>query len=485
MASISGSGLDVSSIVSSLMSLEQEPLDALNSKKSTYSSKSTVLSDFRSELTTLRTTLRNLADAITDPFKAKTVATSDNSVATATTTSKAIASQHTISVQQLAKNHTMLSNTVVASDTSLASALGEGEKVFSVTINGTATEVTVDVAAGDTNEEIMRNVASALNDAFDAVEYDEEEEEDEESNRVNASYVADTSSTGKLVFTSKLTGLENKMQLADVSGGLLAALGIDNESVAYNESSGTGGYLYEDSKLDAKIVFNGISITRASNEIDDVVDGLTINLVNTQDSEDTAVSLTVKADYDSIKASVESFISAYNKTLSYVRAKTEVTSDSRGILADNLTFRSLTSDLRAAVTSAVSGSAAAGFKQLSEIGITTDSNGALTISDSSALQKAISSKSEAVSSLFRGTGGVLERMQSLLSPFLGADGYIDSSVRTNGSQITAVDEAIERMETRLEKRRTFLTQQYTRLNEVISSYNSTVSMVQQIQSYLS
>jgi len=485
MASISGTGLDVSSIVSSLMSLEQEPLDKLNTKKSTYNSKSTVLTDFRSQLTTLRSTLRKLADAINDPFKAKTVATSDNSVATATTTSKALASQHTISVQQLAKNHTMLSNTFVASDTSLASSLGAGEKTFSVTLNGTATEVSVEIEAGDTNQEIMKKVASALNDAFDLVEYENENELDEdEINRVNASYIADTSSTGKLVFTSKLTGLENKMELADVSGGLLAALGIDNESVAYNESAGTGGYLYEDSLLDAKIIFDGISITRASNEIDDIVDGLTIDLVNTQKTGDAAVSLTVKADYESIKASIESFISVYNTTLNYVRAKTAVTSDSRGILADNLTFRSLVSDLRAAASGAVSGEAAAAFKQLSEIGITADSTGALSISDTSALQKAISSKSESVSALFRGEGGILERMQDLLEPFLGADGYIDSSVRTNSSQIKTVDEAIKRMEARLEKRKEFLTNQYTQLNEVISSYNSTVSMVQQIQSYL-
>jgi flagellar hook-associated protein 2 len=52
-----GSGLDVKTIVSSLMAAEQKPLNSLNSQKSQYSTKLSSFGSFKNNLAQYQTTL--------------------------------------------------------------------------------------------------------------------------------------------------------------------------------------------------------------------------------------------------------------------------------------------------------------------------------------------------------------------------------------------------------------------------------------------
>lgn len=472
--SISGTGLDVRGIVSQLMQYERQPLYRLQSKQTALNTKKAVYTDLRAKLSTLRSESRALTDALTDPFTAKTVDSSATAVLTATAGSSATASQHSIFVDQLAQSHTMVSDQLTSSGTDIVSAVGAGTMEFTVTVDGEDVAVQVDVAADDTDEDVLANMVAAINDAF----YDAELDHD-----VIASVVDDTTSTSKLVLRSEDTGSDYMMTLADTTGSLLSAIGIDNEAVAATDT--TGGYIYAESALDAKFTLDGIDIVRNSNSVDDVLDDVTLNLLDAQDAEDSAVTLTISVDVASVKASVQGFLDDYNSALTYLRAKTAVSDGVRGDLADDISYRSLVLSIRTAVINQVTGADADDVSMLSEIGITAAADGTLSITDASDFEDAVAADPTAISNLFRDDDGVAQRVEDLLDPFLNANGLIDSSGSILGSQMSTLDEQIERMQDRMESREALLIKQYSKLNEVISSYQSQMSLIQQIQSLYS
>jgi len=67
---------------------------------------------------------------------------------------------------------------------------------------------------------------------------------------------------------------------------------------------------------DAQITLDGVTITRSTNQITDVITGVTLNLL---DSDDTAqITLNIDRDYDGIKSKISDFVSAYNDVTTYI-----------------------------------------------------------------------------------------------------------------------------------------------------------------------
>jgi len=470
--STAGTGLDVRGIVRQLMQIESRPLNTLEKRKSDLGVRTAVLTDLGGKLDALRDEARTLTDPLVDPFGAKTVTSSLATVATATAGSTAVAQQHSLFVTQLARSHTMVSDQVTSAGTEISAALGAGDQTFSVTVDGVATPVTVTIGAGETNETVLQNMVTAINFAFVSV-----------TDKISASLVEDTSTTSKLVLTSTETGLDYKMTLADTSGTLLSQIGIDNEAVA--ATGATGGYIYADSVLDAQFTLDGIDIVRSKNAVDDVLTGVTLNLVDAQDGGDSAITLTIAADVESVKTTIQDFLDDFNSALTYLRAKTVTNESERGPLADDFTYRNLALSMRTDATSSVTGVSAGSVEILSQIGITSAADGTLSISEVSDLEDAIAADPAGISDLFRLTDGVAQRIEDLLDPFVNADGFLDRNKSSIQSQAVTVDESIERMQERLDSREAYLMDQYTRLSQVINQFQAQMNLIRQIQSYLS
>ena len=69
---------------------------------------------------------------------------------------------------------------------------------------------------------------------------------------------------------------------------------------------------------DATLLIDGVQITSASNTVDDVIAGITLNLLNENDT--TTVTLNVDRDIDSIKSNIEDFVSKYNEAINYIES---------------------------------------------------------------------------------------------------------------------------------------------------------------------
>lgn len=103
------------SLISSMMTIERQPLDRLTTQQSTLSSKKNIYTDFKTKLDTLLTSVKtvNPADAFYSFSPGRKVTTSSNTtgttIATAAASSTAVPGTYTLSEISLAKSHSVMS----------------------------------------------------------------------------------------------------------------------------------------------------------------------------------------------------------------------------------------------------------------------------------------------------------------------------------------------------------------------------------------
>ena len=455
------------SLIAQLMTIERQPIYKLEAKKDDLETLTGIYTDVKTKLTALRSVAEDIIDPLASDLDTRSVASADATVVTATATASAALGSHSIFVTQLAKHHTMVTDQITSAGTDLRTTLGVGDQTFSITVNGTATEVTVTIDADDTNEDILAATASAINTAMADV-----------TDGVTASAFSDTSSTSKLVLRSDSTGTDYKMDLDDVSGNLLNKLGIDSETTAANDTK--GGYIYADAELDAIFELDGVSITRCSNIVDDVLTGVTFTLSSHQESGDEAVDVTVSRDTSVIRETVEDFIEKYNDALGYLQSKTAV--DSTGVrqpLSNEYIYRSLIGSMRTIVGGSFS-TGSTDITMLSHLGIEIDSTGQLSLSDTDEFDDAMDTDAAAVIELFKGASGLATQIDDLLQPFVETGGYIDNNKTNVSDKIDSIDESIERLEERMTKKEARYIAQYSQLQETMALLSAQQSFITSI-----
>jgi flagellar hook-associated protein 2 len=104
-----GSGLDISGIISKLMSVEQQPLSLLNNKEASFQSKISALGSLQGAVSTLNTAVAALVPsanqtAITK-FTTYKASVADSSVASASADSTSVTGSYSLSVDQIATTH--------------------------------------------------------------------------------------------------------------------------------------------------------------------------------------------------------------------------------------------------------------------------------------------------------------------------------------------------------------------------------------------
>jgi len=461
MATLTGlnSQSSIYSLISQMHQIYMQPVRRVQARQDDLETLKGVYTDVKTKLTALRSVATDLADTISRPLEARAVTSSDTDVITATATTDATLAVHQVKVNQLAKNSTMVSDQKTSAATSIVTALGAGDYTFTITAGSLSEQITVTIAADDTDQDVITNVAYAINSAFG-----------DETYPVTALALDDTSTTTKLVVKSGQTGLDNKLTLTDNTGALLAQLGIDDESVAATDT--TGGYIYADSALDADIVVDGVSVERGDNVLDDVITGVTLTLLNAQAEADAAVDLTVAADTDAIKSEINDFIEKYNDAVNYLSSKTATDPDTglRSALSGQYLYRNLLTNIRTTVAD----TAATGdsdIQMLAQIGITQANDGTLSISDETELDDALSANMTAVAAIFNAADGIANVIDNLLEPFTQTGGYLDTASTNTTSRIDALDEQIERLEDHAAQKESRLIQQYSKLQEVTALFS--------------
>ncbi|MCB0261629.1 MAG: flagellar filament capping protein FliD [Calditrichaeota bacterium] len=450
-------------LLESYRSLEREPIRQLESRKSGIDNRIKLFNDLKSKLSALSTLSKDLSySGTTSFFGKKTASSSDEDYLTVTATSTAVATSTSVFVNQLAKADKVVSSQFTNTGTDIATGLGAGTFNFDVTVNGVATPVSVLLDGTEDNETLLGKVSSAVNNATGA--------------GIRASIIKDSSSTSRMVFTSTETGADYEMTLSDTSGGLLSAIGI-NDSVAANGT--TGGYVYDTSELNAIATIDGITVTSNTNTLEDVVTGLTISLKKQQEIGETPITVNAENDVEGIKEKLQEFIDAYNGVLDFIKTNTAVntTTYERSAFSGDYSISTFKFQLRQIIATPITGLGVDDPSLLSELGITTDRNGKLSISDADSLDDLIKNNISQVEQIFNAADGISGKLETLLDGMTDGEGIITRRKQVLESQITTMNSRIKLMESSVDKKMDYYRTQFAQLQAAYAQYQSQYSYI--------
>jgi flagellar hook-associated protein 2 len=314
--------------------------------------------------------------------------------------------------------------------------------VYSFKINGVAASVTVGIF--QRNSSLQDEVVSAIQNA---------------SIPAISSSIQVDGPNSRLLVNNVLPG--GSLSITDTNG-LLSYLGIPTQEQTAERTKSTSskaGYASgSESSLNSMATVNGVSVSRSTNTLTDVLPGMTINLLKAQGASDSAVSLTVAKDTDAITASLQPMVDGFNDALRYIQGNL------RTAAGNDSSVRSLQSQMRSLSTKMFGGSGDS-LKYLTDIGFKIEKDGTLAISDKEKLKSAIQTDSTLLEKIFSGAEGLASSVQSTISGFVGTEGLAGLRSKTLGTQIAASTEKINKLKARIEKEVEQQVKDYRKLQE--------------------
>ena len=455
-----GSNLDVNSIVSQLMALEQRPLTALARKEAEFQARISALGSLQGAISALQTAAGNLVPASgTTPlekFSAFRTSVGDATVASVSTTSTAVAGSYTLEVNQLARQHRLASATGATSPFS-----GPGG---TLPLGGTLT-LSLDSAAGasphQTTEVSIADGASpetirdAINDAGAGI----------------SALVINGAAGKQLVLTGNNAGSNQFIKLSGIAG------------LAYDPNAApqplADPFVQSQVAQGSAIKLNGIAVTAETNTIDSAIDGVTLTLLKGPEAPATSLgtSLTISRDPASVSAGVNALVKALNDFHATASNLGSYDANSRkaGALNGDSTLRTAQSNLRTALGNIPPELAGASLQRLSDLGVNLQKDGKLTV-DASRLSQAIGEDLRGVAELLAAYGGVLKTAADELG---GASGLIAArseglnvSIKGLGKQSEAISLRLTQIEARYRR-------QFTALDTLLSGMTKTSNFLTQ------
>jgi flagellar hook-associated protein 2 len=397
MASITslgvGSGLDLNSIVSSLVEAERVPTESrLDSEEQSIITSLSGFSALKSAMSLFEGSLSKVGSAST--YNTKSSSVSDTSVFSASLASTADTGSYSIEVEKLAQTQSLATSAASAFD-SVTDEIGQG--TLTIRFGTTTTDpygftqdttkpsqvITVSAANGNNTVEGFRDY---INDNDFGVQ---------------ASIINDGNGY-RLLLTSESSGAANSMELTVTSDGD----GDDEDNsglsqLAFN-SNAQSSMLQTTAAQDALLNINGLEITRDTNSVTGAIDGVTLNL-NKADV-GNVVTLTISENSSSVSNAIAEFVEGYNGLTATINELTRYDPETGlvGLLNGDATVRSISSQLRSLLTQQVAQNDES-VSSLAAIGITTQSDGTLQI-DQDKLNAAIASDPQGIEALFRPLG---------------------------------------------------------------------------------
>ena len=444
------SGINYTAILNALDKALSAPITMMKAQETPLNNQLSAWQAIGSDISTLSSS----AAALGQPslFQSYTAISSDTSVATAQASSSAIPGTYNVTVSSLATAGVIASQGVAATSTAVASSSTTG--TFNITVNGTTTDVALNSTTGYT----LADLAQAINNA---------------NAGVTASIINNgaTSDPYQLVLTSNNTGTNYAPSVTD------------------NLTGGTSlNFTTYQSAANAKLSYEGISISSQSNTVKNVIPGVTLNLASTG-----STTITVGLDTQTIDNAVSSFISAYNKVIGDVSAQNTVTSsgsgntksETLGPLGGNVSLNNLVNNLYSFIGSEAPGlSGNAGLA--STYGITQSSSGSGKLQlNTTELNNMLTSDPQQVqqffSALVNGSptadgasqpGGMTNFLNTYTNP---ANGIVQFSEQDINDQITAMNNQISLQQSLVQDQMGMYTKQFSSLESYIGQMQTTNS----------
>ena len=355
--SISGliSGLDTTSIINALAEAKRKPITLITEHVTAQSK----VAQAYDSLTTQLNALRDSADAVTQDsvLQARTTTVSQPTAVLATAGSTTATGSYKLVVDQLATAN-KVSSGAIADPTAV---LGFGG---TITLNGKSFALKADASLNDLRDSINQAQAG-----------------------VAASILTVSDTDHRLVLSSLKTGAANAIEMtASDDGSFVASLGLHDLQAAQ----------------DAIVHIDGYTVQRSSNSIDDAVEGLSLDLLTADP--DQEIQVNVSQNTQPAVTALENLVTNYNAVMTAINSGQSFDSSSNtgGVLFGQAAVLSLQSGLQQQVLTGLH-SLSGSLSALSQIGLSTDRYGMLTLDDSK-LQSALRTDPQGVMQLLTTQG---------------------------------------------------------------------------------
>jgi len=438
-----GSGLELQNILDQLKEADRIPIKQKESKQLEYKNRVEQFDVLQSKLLKAKDTALDLS--LQSTYMGRNSNLSDPSVLSANTLEGAELGNYHIKVNSLAQKSSWKSDTGVASGDSLVNDTGTTQ-TFTYEVNGKS--VSLQVESGTK----LSSFASMINN-------------NSNNPGVKASVIKDGSGADsyKLLLRSDVMGEEGRITITDQLPGFNLA-----------EETGAGG-----SGLDAEVEVDGVSYQRATNSIDDIINGTTLNLQKTGET-----SFEITTDKSSIKDQILSFVESLKEVLSEIKTNSNYNTETneKGSFYNLSSLRLFRSQLVNDVINPldIDGS----ITSMVDLGIEYTRDGEIKI-DEEALDNAIDNNFEDVKSFLLGdsendvTGWADTVNDRLRSATSAANGIVYVEKNSAQSMYDKLGAQILNDQDRLDKRYDIMAKQFLQLDKYMSQMNSMSSYLSQ------
>lgn len=463
MASITslgvGSGLDLDSLVTKLVSAERTPVEnRLDLRETEVQASISAFGALKSSLSALQSALGGLKDL--NDFSARNAISSDTDIFTATADETAVVGDTDINVLNLSATHKLASADFSSPD----AVVGTGTLTIS---NTTGKAITVNIATGT-----LTDIKNSINN-------------EPNNDIVSASIITVDDGVGgtvsKLVFTAKESGLDNALEVVVV-----------DDDGFHDDASGLSQLYYEDANPnnrltsitnadDARITVDGFTASSSTNIFENVIGGVTITAIGeTEDPiNDPPSVLTISLNKSVVETKINAFITEYNSfaeilnTLGSFNAAT----GEGGLLNGDSTLRTIQNQIRRAVFGSVPDLSGT-INTLSELGITTNDQNQLEL-NTAQLDEVITNNFDEIGALFTSDKGIGTQLDALLTQILASNGTIKARQDGNDAILKDIANQRENLEQRVADVELRFRRQFASLDILIGQLNSTSNFLSQ------
>lgn len=303
-----GSGFDTQGIVKALVAAERAPKDSqILKQQTTATTQLSAVGTVKVALETYRAALTKLNTATS--FSGLTGTSSEEKTAKVTIDDAASTGKYQLEVTQLA-TAAKVSSAVFAGGSS--AKVNPSDSATTLTISQSGKDYNVSIPAGATMQEAREAINTQL-----------------ESKGISANVLSDAKGA-RLVITSTDTGEGSDITLS-------------------GESELAKGFTTGDPPQNAKFKIDGFEMESKSNKVTAAISGVTLEL-NRVDKD--PITINVGVNNDTLKTSVQSFVSAYNALMTTINAQTKVTATgdasttTAGALTGDASMRQLVNSMR-------------------------------------------------------------------------------------------------------------------------------------------
>ena len=436
-----GSGIDVKALAQGLVDAEKIPRkERIDAKIAKTEAKITGFSAIKYALSELKTAFAKINDA--SEFASIKPSNTQTSAFGVTASSSAQAGSYGIEVLQTAQAQRTASGSFADRSTPLN---GGSAFTLNLTLGGVSQDpiaVTTATPAGMVN---------AINGADLGV----------------TAQLINTGSGFNVVLTGE-TGATQSFTLGsdDGSGNAVADVGFTN---------------HLQTAADANFKVNGLTVTRSTNSISDVIDGVTLDLYTNTTG---AARLDLNRETTGIKDNLKGLVTAYNdfeETLKILGDSGSEVEEFGGALAGESLLQTVRTQVRDFI---ISNSSAPGtnIKAARDVGISFDRNGKLTL-DETKLDKALQNHFGEVSTMFTAgannqsiysvaSGGLAGDAVKRIEKMLLSTGLIDTQSKSATTQIAKYKEELTALDERMEKLMTRYMSQFSVMESIVGNSNS-------------